>query len=126
MTAPERQARPEASDLGHFEPSPYDLGVTDDPEAEAVSDPWAEGRYEPVPYVLTPEGEAALREAGPCPGLGDLERLAQQCGFPGMAAMDAACEADGRALAAESEAEARWEAECEALAAECEDPEAEL
>ena len=63
-----------------FEPSPYDLGITDDPE--------------PVPYSLTPAAEAALDNApdpGPYPGSGDPERLAQWCGFPSAAAMEAAC-----------------------------------
>jgi len=34
------------AELGRFEPSPYDLGITDDPE--------------PVAYSLTPAAEAAL------------------------------------------------------------------
>jgi len=54
MTAPERQAGSGASDLGRFEPSPYDLGITDNPEAT-----WQDGR-EPVPYSLTPQAEAEL------------------------------------------------------------------
>jgi hypothetical protein len=36
VTAPGRQAGPEASDLGRFEPSAYDLGITDDPEILAA------------------------------------------------------------------------------------------
>jgi hypothetical protein len=33
VTAPEpRAAEPEASDLGRFEPTAYDLGITDDPD----------------------------------------------------------------------------------------------
>ncbi len=35
----EPQPEPEASDLGRFEPSPYDLGITDEPEVT-----WAEIR----------------------------------------------------------------------------------
>ena len=87
------------------------------------------GPQSPVPYSLTPEGEAALdatRDIGPYPGSGDPERLAQWCGYPSAAAMEAACEANGRVLTATSDAEARWEAECAALAVEAEDPEAEL
>jgi hypothetical protein len=188
MTAPERQVGPEASDLGRFEPSAYDLGITDDPGPQSLSqaDLWAAqnaprtasaagctdaelerlldvgqqveaaylarwgslapeprteaelaaearagawGPQSPVPYLLTPAAEAALEsphEIGPYPGSGDPERLAQWCGFPSAAALEAACEAHGRELAGESEAEGRWEAGCEALAAEAEDPEAEL
>ena len=37
--APEPQPEPEASDLGRFEPTPYDLGISDDPEVT-----WAEIR----------------------------------------------------------------------------------
>ena len=33
MTVSEPRTGVEASDLGRFEPTPYDLGVTDDPEA---------------------------------------------------------------------------------------------
>jgi hypothetical protein len=78
---------------------------------------------EPVPYSLTPAAEAALDDPearGPYPGSGDPERLAQWCGFPAMAAMEAACEADAREQAAQSAMEARWEAGVIA-----EDPEAE-
>jgi hypothetical protein len=32
VTAPEPHPEPEASDLGRFEPTPYDLGISDDPE----------------------------------------------------------------------------------------------
>lgn len=32
-TAPEPYPVLEASDLGRFEPTPYDLGITDDPDA---------------------------------------------------------------------------------------------
>ena len=39
MTVPEPRIEPEASDLGRFEPTPYDLGVSDDPEVT-----WAEIR----------------------------------------------------------------------------------
>lgn len=48
---PERQTGPEAEILGRFEPSAYDLGITDDPEP---------GPEQPVPYSLTPAAEAAL------------------------------------------------------------------
>ena len=37
--ASEPQPAPEASDLGRFEPTPYDLGISDDPEVT-----WAEIR----------------------------------------------------------------------------------
>lgn len=113
MTASDWPAGAEASDLGRFEPSAYDLGITDDPE--------------PVPYSLTAEGEAALAAVPdwPWPGSDDPERLAQWCGFPSAAAHEAAREARGREMAAESAAEMEWEAECERLAAEAEDPEAE-
>lgn len=37
MTAPEWPAGAEASDLGRFEPTAYDLGITDDPEPVAYS-----------------------------------------------------------------------------------------
>jgi hypothetical protein len=33
VSGPYGQAEPEASDLGRFEPTPYDLGITDNPEA---------------------------------------------------------------------------------------------
>ena len=36
MTTPEPQSELEASDLGRFEPAPYDLGITDGP----VPVPW--------------------------------------------------------------------------------------
>jgi len=129
VTAPEWPAGAGASDLGRFEPSAYDLGVTDDPEpqfpgqaglwaaqnaprianaagctdaeyerlldvrqqaeaaylarhgslapeprteaelaAAARAEAW--GPQSPVPYLLTPEGEAALDsppEIGPEP-----------------------------------------------------------
>jgi hypothetical protein len=115
MTTPDRQA--EASDLGRFEPTAYDLGITDDPgpqsptraglwaaqnaprigdaagctgaeyerlldiryqaetaylarhgslapeprtEAELAAE--ARGPHGPVPYSLTPQGEAALAD----------------------------------------------------------------
>src|SRR5690349_13601344 len=113
------------ADLGRFEPSPYDLGITDDPEA--AYELAAEGEPPalkmmllpvypapvPVPYSLTPAAEAALDDPearGPYPGSGDPERLARWCGFPAMAAMEAACEADAREQAAQSAMEARWEA----------------
>ena len=167
MTAPDPDITP--ADLGRFEPSPYDLGITDDPEAA-----WNDGRsagsgvpvagltapgggpvflgaggrlvYDaepesadgcfagypgpehPVPYTLTPAAEAALDDPdarGPYPGSGDPERLARWCGFPAMAAMEAACEADAREQAAQSAMEARWEAEAIAEAEAAEDPEAE-
>jgi hypothetical protein len=35
---------PEPSDLGRFEPTPYDFGVTDNPEAT-----WADVEPEPEP-----------------------------------------------------------------------------
>jgi hypothetical protein len=49
MTTPEPQPELEASDLGRFEPAPYDLGISDDPEAT-----WAEVRepYGPQPPDL--------------------------------------------------------------------------
>ena len=37
---------PEAVDLGRFEPTPYDLGITDDPEAT-----WADVQAEPEPEM---------------------------------------------------------------------------
>jgi hypothetical protein len=43
MSAPEPQTGLEPSDFGRFEPSPYDLGITDDPEVS-----WAALR-EPEP-----------------------------------------------------------------------------
>lgn len=62
MTAPERRDGPEAPDLGRFEPSPYDLGITDDPEAT-----WHDGRVagsgEPVPGLEAPNGEPVYRSA---------------------------------------------------------------
>jgi hypothetical protein len=39
VTAPGRQTDPEASDPGRFEPGPYDLGITGDPEAT-----WQQGQ----------------------------------------------------------------------------------
>lgn len=117
MTAPEPRAGSGASDLGRFEPSAYDLGITDDPEPQSPShaDLWAaqnaalvansagctdaefrrrldyrreveaaylaehgslapeprteaelaaeaQGPHGPVPYSLTPQGEAALAD----------------------------------------------------------------
>ncbi len=78
MTTPEPQAtepKPEASDLGHFGPTPSDLGITDCP----VPVPWwwvgdadwdsayqarvqaeAEPADQPVPFTLTPAAGAAL------------------------------------------------------------------
>jgi hypothetical protein len=43
MTASEPSTGIEASDLGRFEPSPYDLGITDDPEPQSPgqADLWA-------------------------------------------------------------------------------------
>lgn len=54
MTAPEPQAGIEASDLGRFEPSPYDLGITEDPEAT-----WQPGRV-PTRAELWAAQNAAL------------------------------------------------------------------
>lgn len=72
MTTPDRQA--EASDLGRFEPSAYDLGITNETEAA-----WQDG---PVPYSLTRAASAALDDP--------TERLAQRCGFPDAAVMASA------------------------------------
>jgi hypothetical protein len=91
-------------------------------KAEAAAD-------EPVPYSLTPAAEAELESSsarGPYPGSGDPERLAEWCGFPSAAAMEAACAEYERDMTEASEADARWEAEMAAEAATAEDPEAEL
>jgi hypothetical protein len=75
---------------------------------------WCQAQYaaenEPVPYSLTPKGEAALV---PYPGRDDPERLAQWCGFASAADMTAAYEKYARAAEAEEEAEreAAYEAE---------------
>jgi hypothetical protein len=43
MTTPEPQPELEASDLGRYEPSPYDLGISDDPDATWPPEPtWEE------------------------------------------------------------------------------------
>ena len=55
MTAPEAQAAGlEASDLGRFEPTPYDLGITDDPDAS-----WSDPEYDAdaAEYDVEPEAE---------------------------------------------------------------------
>lgn len=53
----------EASDFGRFEPSPYDLGITDNPEAT-----WQDGRVagsgEPVPGLEAPNGEPVYLGVG--------------------------------------------------------------
>jgi hypothetical protein len=82
---------------------------------------------EPVPFTLTSRAEAELESPrDPYPGTGDPERLAEWCGFPSAAAMDAAYAEYERDMTEASEADARWEAEMEAEAATAEDPEAEL
>lgn len=35
-----------------FEPTPYDMGITDDPDAT-----WEDAQDLPVPFTLTPEAE---------------------------------------------------------------------
>src|SRR5437588_8981100 len=54
MTAPEWPAGAEASDLGHLEPSPYDLGITEGPAAA-----WQPGRV-PTRAELWAAQNAAL------------------------------------------------------------------
>jgi hypothetical protein len=44
-----------ASDLGRFEPTPYDLGISDNPDA-SWSDPQADA--DPCPCIDCPEPEA--------------------------------------------------------------------
>jgi hypothetical protein len=48
VTAPDTQTELEASDLGRFEPTPYDLGISDNPDA-SWSDPQAEPEPEAEP-----------------------------------------------------------------------------
>ena len=102
MTAPGwQQARSGASDLGRFEPTPYDLGITDDPEMG----------NKPVPYSLTPAAQAALERPRPLssyPGINDPERLAEWCGFASAADMCAAYEAYADDLEARAAYEAEW------------------
>jgi hypothetical protein len=62
-TAPEPHVGIEVSDPGRFEPSPYDLGITDDPEA-TWQDGRAAGSGEPVPGLEAPNGEPVYRGAG--------------------------------------------------------------
>jgi hypothetical protein len=38
----ELEPEPEASDLGRFEPTPYDLGISDDPDAPCPAEPTRE------------------------------------------------------------------------------------
>jgi hypothetical protein len=88
MTAPEPQPGPGVSARVQHEPTPYDLGITNDPEAHLIHDydgpelhpgtpEYAAGYAEyltgeaaaaylenwPVPYTLTPQAEALLAEA---------------------------------------------------------------
>ena len=44
------QTGPEASDLGRFEPSAYDLGITDDPDSAGSAA--YQDRLEPAAYEL--------------------------------------------------------------------------
>ena len=44
MNPPDPQAELEASDLGRFEPTPYDLGISDNPDAS-----WPDPQAEPEP-----------------------------------------------------------------------------
>lgn len=72
---------------------------------------------EPVPYSLTPQGEATLDDPPALsryPGINDPEQLARWCGFPDAADMCAAYEEYARDLEARAAAEAEEEAELEA------------
>lgn len=128
MTTPDKQA--EASDLGRFEPTAYDLGITDDPESQSPTRAglWA---AQNAPRIANAAGCTAAEYQR----LLDERQQAEAAYLAEHGSLTPEPRT-GAELAAEARAEA-WgpqspvpysltpEAEA-ALAAEAEDPEAEL
>jgi hypothetical protein len=79
MNAPEPQAEMEASDFGRFEPTPYDLGITDDPELGWADVQPGEREFCAQDAASYPERE---REAGEAAAarMDELERQAAELG----------------------------------------------
>ena len=88
MTAPESQPELEASDLGRFEPTLYDLGISDNPDAS-----WPDPQAEPEPDAEPEPLPDPDPEVGSWPGWSDRSMLAPEP------------ELDAEA---EAEAEAEW------------------
>lgn len=79
MNAPEPQAELEPSDFGRFEPSPYDLGITDDPEVGWADIQPGEREFCAQDAASYPEHE---REAGAAAAarMAELEQHAAEMG----------------------------------------------
>jgi hypothetical protein len=80
MNAPEPEAEMEASDLGRFEPTPYDLGISDDPELGWADTQPGEREFCAQAAASYPEYE---REAGEAAAArtDELERQAAELGL---------------------------------------------
>ncbi len=81
MTAavPEPQAELEPSDLGRFEPTPYDLGITDDPDLRWADVQPGEREFCAQDAAIWPERERLAGEAAAARA-DELERQAAELG----------------------------------------------
>ena len=80
MNAPEPQAEMEAVDLGRFEPTPYDLGITDDPELGWADIQPGEREFCAQDAASYPEDERQAAEADAA-RIAELERQAAELGL---------------------------------------------
>ena len=80
MNTPEPQAEMEASDFGHFEPTPYDLGISDDPELGWADVQPGEREFCPQAAASYPEHERRIGEAAAA-RMAELEQHAAELGL---------------------------------------------
>src|SRR5580698_6301588 len=80
MNAPEPQAEMEASDFGRFEPTPYDLGISDDPEVGWADIQPGEREFCAQDAASYPERERWMGEAAAA-RMAELEQQAAELGL---------------------------------------------
>jgi hypothetical protein len=78
--APEPRAELEPSDFGRFEPSPYDLGITDDPEVRWADIQPGEREFCAQDAASYPEHERQAGEAAAA-RMAELEQQAAEIGL---------------------------------------------
>jgi hypothetical protein len=76
---PEPAPELEPTDLGHFEPSPYDLGITDDPEVGWADIQPGEREFCAQDATSYPEHERQMGEAAAA-RMAELEQQAAELG----------------------------------------------
>jgi hypothetical protein len=80
MNAPEPEPELEPSDLGRFEPTPYDLGISDDPEVGWADIQPGEREFSAQDAASYPERERQAGEAAAA-RMAELEQQAAEAGL---------------------------------------------